>query len=1039
MPISEATKRTFSEQDTADKLILPYFAQQYQFPTSDSLDYQAQHTLPIDEEHAGRYDGLYLHGGYPYVVLEAKKYAHNLTEGDFRQAREYALSNLFDEPVPFIIVSNGREHRFFRKTTELDLEDRKIAYRLIPETHWHDLIREKPGQVRILLTAEQLLRKLKDIKEWVYRDIKALFFDFAANKYNLDRCPLFKNTLQKIIDERKIYVGTTSDAQKQIEFTIQTIALHFTIKILFIKIIEDLSSGSDTPRIMHNLFPRPEYNLMGGVFGYKVLNSLRNAEITSILRLYLKSKKFYSQLGQDLTKVSYQDIFRYGFNVHMVQYGKILRAANYDRFFPSEETLNQVREELIKIDIRSAIIYTTAEAKNNVIGDIYARLIDKELRDSIGAVYTPDDTVDFMVDLGHRFLGRFRGKKIVENACGSGHFYRQIYRMYVDEVSDDYRSAGSEPDYRLAHSETLEHVLGRDIDPFAIQLTILTAFLEQVKDKVKAITLREQNQPKLWKANFYIDCQNSLDPITVSPDNYWDYIKTLDLERPKSLLNSCKRALDPDLIIGNPPYGVKVVKGIHYDDIYDLQSKDSYGYFIANAIKRLPEGKRVIFITSSSYLTIKSHFKLRKLILGTCRIIRILKLHRSTFPGIDIFPAIIELEKCSSQENRDNNFYQFYDLWQLHPLRNKGELKEVYNFILEDPTASKPWPFDIRRLNRYNNKQGVIHIYSQKTIFDGLATLYKYMEDFEKKADPAIALLNIEIGRDVEFKIKQINGVNLVKLGKIAYAKQGLIPPSVRDYYRISPGVKGGAVKGGYIDIDLNLALSLEETKVLSEDEKKEGIDINDPNHEKHFVPLDKTGASDIEGKILSQYYRPVEFYVNWSRNAVHEMKTDKRGRFQGSGLYFKEGMSYSDTGIYSPTFRLSHGGVFDQKASFIFSDYLSREFLLGVLCSKLIKYFVKIFINHSVSAQVDSIKEIPIAIPTDEQRQEIEDKVKEIISHQRLNPSYDYYAEQEELNRMVNRLYNLSKEQIQEVDDWYDRRYPKLRRDIDTDEVQEG
>jgi hypothetical protein len=35
----------FSEQDTADKLILPYLAATHGFPKPDSLDYQAQHPL----------------------------------------------------------------------------------------------------------------------------------------------------------------------------------------------------------------------------------------------------------------------------------------------------------------------------------------------------------------------------------------------------------------------------------------------------------------------------------------------------------------------------------------------------------------------------------------------------------------------------------------------------------------------------------------------------------------------------------------------------------------------------------------------------------------------------------------------------------------------------------------------------------------------------------------------------------------------------------------------------------------------------------
>ncbi len=56
---------TYSEQDTADKLILPYLEKGFGFPSPSSLDYQAQHLMQLGESHVGRYDGLYLAGGSP--------------------------------------------------------------------------------------------------------------------------------------------------------------------------------------------------------------------------------------------------------------------------------------------------------------------------------------------------------------------------------------------------------------------------------------------------------------------------------------------------------------------------------------------------------------------------------------------------------------------------------------------------------------------------------------------------------------------------------------------------------------------------------------------------------------------------------------------------------------------------------------------------------------------------------------------------------------------------------------------------------------
>jgi hypothetical protein len=615
-----------------------------------------------------------------------------------------------------------------------------------------------------------------------------------------------------------------------------------------------------------------------------------------------------------------------------------------------------------------------------------------------GVVYTPNELVDFMVELARKSLGRFRGKKIVEPSCGTGNFYLKLYQAYVNEVVSEYKKWGMPVDFSMAHNKALEHVFGMDIDPVVVKEVLLKLSLEQLKDNVQPIDCNS------------VVCQDSID---------------------LSLLNNpCEftnKVLFPDLIIGNPPYGVKVSRSKENIE-YNLDSKDSYGYFIANALLRLNDSGKLIFLVSSSFLTLKSHRKLRDLILSSCKIIRIIKLHRSTFPGIDIFPVIVELEKCSKPHERENNSYEFYDLWQLHPINDRDELSRIYNDIVENKFSNGPWLYDPKRVQRYTVRQGLLDRYSARTIFDGMPSLFQFMNDTETSCDQEIKVLNHH-GQENIVKCKNIRGTRVVKLGNIADVKQGLIPPDNRKYYRIAKGIRGGAVKGGYIDVNLNNTLTLEETQNLSLIEKSDGIKIDDLIHDKHFVPLDKPGVSDIEGKILNQYYKPVEFYVNWSTETVHEMKISKQGRFQGASHFFKKGITCSDVGIYSPTFRLGHGGVFDVNG--IFCNIFSYEFLLGVLCSKLIKYFLKVFINHCISSHVGSIKDILIAIPTIEQLEALENKVTEIIEQQQKQSNYDYYNEQESLDKMVYALYGLSDSEIEEVENWYARRYPKLRRDV--------
>jgi len=1017
----------YSEQDTADKLILPFLEKNFGFPSPSSLDYQAQQFTKLDDNQIGRYDGLYLSGGFPYVILEAKRYSHDLTIEDFAQARRYSTSDTFDYSVPFLIVSNGREHLFYRRTDTIDPVDGKPSYVPIPHTLWNAIKEEKPGAVRKLLDEKGLVSILLDFKQKTFLDISSSFTDDSTGKYDVQKSPELAKCLKDIVEERLLFTGgNPKQPQLNIRHAIEAISLHFTTKILFIKLIEDLSAGSSTPRIIHTLFPRIEYDLIGGLFGYKVLNALDRLDETSAMRTFVKSKRFYKRLGQDIANVSWQDIFRYGFNAHSSQYGKLFKAKNYDRFLPTEDTLGTIRNSLIAIDIRSAVLYGPSQSRLNVIGRIYERLIDDELRNSIGAVYTPDSTVRFMSNLGMDHLGHFRGKKIVEPSCGSGHFYRQIYRDYVDEVLTQQEKAGLPRDATAAHAEAQQYIFGRDIDPFAVQLTLLGTFLEQLKDNVRPGP-QKNGRTKQWPANRSIDTQNSLDPITIEPDQYFDIKKTDDLTGARSRRASCQRAFKPNLIIGNPPYGVDVVEGDHYSDVYDLGSKDSYGYFIVNALRRLTEGGRMVFIVSSSFLTILTHLQLRRFILDNSKIIRVIKVSRSMFPGIDVFPVIIELEKCSDAKERSSNIYQFFDFWQLHPVNDEVELSQAYKAVRADQTASTAWPYPHTHTARYTVRQGVIEEFSRLPIFEARPSLFSFMKDVFPTTVPDV--IHLTAGdKTLNVKAHKVRGRTVVKLSAIASIKIGLQSGDNPRFFRKAKGVTGGAAKGGYSEVNLSTVLDESAVTNLNDEEKKYGIEVNDKSTDRYFVPLDKAAASDIAGGMLPVFWRPVEFYIDWSKTSVHAMKTLPAAVFRNPQFYFRRGVSFSNTGIYSPTFRLNHGGVFDQTGSCIFSDVLSSEALLGLLCSTLMKYFVKSFINHGTHAQLD---DLPVVIPSATEISTLEAKVGEIIAEQKKDPAFDYRAKLSELDNLVFDIYQITADEREEVKNWYRRHYPRL---FDTD-----
>jgi hypothetical protein len=114
-----------------------------------------------------------------------------------------------------------------------------------------------------------------------------------------------------------------------------------------------------------------------------------------------------------------------------------------------------------------------------------------------------------------------------------------------------------------------------------------------------------------------------------------------------------------DFIIGNPPYLNKSSDYIQKNKnrlkrIYgDINSHESYAMFLVNGIWRLKEGGILSFITSDSFLTLRSHTNLRRFILKNCQILEILLAPPDLFDdqGVNIYTSIITLKKCTGGGN----------------------------------------------------------------------------------------------------------------------------------------------------------------------------------------------------------------------------------------------------------------------------------------------------------------------------------------------------------------------------------------------------
>ena len=297
--------------------------------------------------------------------------------------------------------------------------------------------------------------------------------------------------------------------------------------------------------------------------------------------------------------------------------------------------------------------------------------------------------------------------------------------------------------------------------------------------------------------------------------------------------------------------------------------------------------------------------------------------------------------------------------------------------------------------------------------------------------------------------------IKIVKLGDIADVKQGLATGDNNAYLFQKP-----EARGNYRSIEdyKEFLLSEDDLNKIRNNEKlrldiiDKGISKDSPKSKRYFrgsyiIPYDKGGESDAEGGWLPNYLVSTNYFIDWSEWAVNRMKTftiaerirdyneDKAIKpnyenttcavFRSPDKYFTPSISFSRTGVYSPTYRIGAISAFDTEGSMIFQDYYCLESLTGILSSKLSRYIIKVFIGHTVHTQVDELKEL---ILTTDKFESIILHVKTIMHSQESNPRYDYSShEQIEIDKLVYEAYGLNKEDVQEVENWYARRYPKL------------
>jgi hypothetical protein len=530
-----------------------------------------------------------------------------------------------------------------------------------------------------------------------------------------------------------------------------------------------------------------------------------------------------------------------------------------------------------------------------------------------------------------------------------------------------------------------------------------------------------------------------------------DFAFTNQVPGQQSLVNPQSAVRDPqssgfDLVIGNPPYGGTKLP----DDVQEalgLDSKDPYGAFIA---RFLGDGRKTTplkpdgilsFIVSDTFMTIKSHRPLREQIMGS-RIHKMIRVHRDTFQAV-VNTAIIVVQKGGGPGTTAPPHDVLARLWvgqqrgawcQMVDLTQVSIYKQHDRFLtLLFDTAGTARRRDIATEScaAYHYPQALIATNSNLPFFVASPKLFVLMQDNDNAKT-----LNEASLPNISYQVS-INGksLRLFKLGD-DYDRRGRSKQWRNvGLFKVVSGIKTGSnvkylraitedAQKTLPPVDVKLVLTSSEAESLPDNQKQSGI-----LGRRHFVRFEMGMPADTDIGLLPCYHQEdSSIAIDWSPAAVKGMQNEGHSDLANEEFRFlpqQRQISFSFAGFYAPTFRTANAPLFLNAASrLILRHGDDGRRWLALLNSKLARFLMRNFVNHTVNFGVEDVK----AFPTFYDIQALEQLAGEIVRKQQSDPSYDYATnEQLEIDRLVYEAYGLNRADIAEVETWYARRYDTL------------
>ncbi|MBF0344727.1 MAG: N-6 DNA methylase [Nitrospirae bacterium] len=336
--------------------------------------------------------------------------------------------------------------------------------------------------------------------------------------------------------------------------------------------------------------------------------------------------------------------------------------------------------------------YNFSRMPQDVVGNVFEKLIPPQERHTLGQYFTNEELVDFIT----AFCVRSVSDRVLDPTCGTGTFLIRAY--------DRLRNAGEKD-----HKKLLSQIWGVDIARFPAELATINLYRQRIEDYA--------NFPRVISRDFF----------TVKAGDVFKF------PPPKAAGFMIDETIPPfDAIVGNFPYIrqeliEKRIRG-YKDTLVEIMFKDwktdypelfnngglrlsgqadIYAYLFFHTARHLKEGGRMGIVTSNAWLDVAYGYELQRFFLKNFKIVAIIESRcESWFEDAAVNTIVTILERCSSEDKRNDNNVKFVKI--------KKRLKDLIPWDINLP--KKRW-FELDRLIHSIERAGSEHI---KTTGSGL-------------------------------------------------------------------------------------------------------------------------------------------------------------------------------------------------------------------------------------------------------------------------------------------------------------------------------